>query len=167
MRTNRLVATAFTLVFLAGCTSGEQKRRSATPVAEPVYSHVQTAAAPKIKEPQDKSRVSSSAVGRITILGQRKNKVDEILSGWAVRRSRLAAALRDVYSYSKDVKMLVMFTDGKAVGVAVVDLPGLGYSPISVSRFEELCAMIGEYPKDTDIGRDDTGIREFYIGDVD
>jgi hypothetical protein len=103
------------------------------------------------------------------IIGSSKSEVDTLLSGWSsyVSTTR-STATRPIYYYVKDVEIIVSFSGDKAVGVAVIDKPGVGISPIPERRFKELVALIGGGdPKPGDISRDEKGIREFSVGDAD
>lgn len=102
-----------------------------------------------------------------TILGSDKPSVDALLSGWKIRESNRSTATRPVFYFTKDVEIIVTFVAGKAVGVAVIDRPGAGMSPITPKRFEELVTIAGGRPSPKDIFRDDVGIREFSVGDSD
>lgn len=102
------------------------------------------------------------------IIGSAQEEVEQLLVGWRVRKSNRSTASRQVVYYIKDVEVIVSYQGGKAVGVAVIDKPGAGISPIPQSRFDELVALIsGEQPKSRDVRRDGSGIREFSVGDAD
>ncbi len=102
------------------------------------------------------------------IIGSTKAEVDALLSGWSSRRSNRATESRPIYYYTKDVEIIVTFSGEKAVGVAVIDRPGAGVSPIPEARYKELVALIGGgEPKSGDINRDGSGVREFSVGDAD
>jgi hypothetical protein len=103
------------------------------------------------------------------IIGSTKPEVDALLHGWpSTLSTSRSTATKQFYYYVKDVEIIVAFTDAKAVGVAVIDKPGVGISPIPQQRFKELVALIGGgEPKPEDILRDDKGIREFSVGDAD
>jgi hypothetical protein len=102
------------------------------------------------------------------IMGSSKADVDAVLKDWSSRKSNRATASRPIYYYTKDVEVIVTFSGGKAAGVAVIDRPGAGVSPIRESRFEELLKLIGGgRPKPGDLKKDGTGIREFSVGDAD
>lgn len=102
------------------------------------------------------------------IIGSTQQEVEELLKGWTVRKSNRSTASRPVVYYIKDVEVIVSYQGGKAVGVAVIDKPGSGISPIPQKRFDELIALIGGgQPKAKDITRDSSGIREFSVGDAD
>lgn len=103
----------------------------------------------------------------MVILGNSRASTDELLKGWRTRESARSTASRKIIYYIKDVEVVVSFQQGKAIGVAVVDKPGVGISPIPQKRYEELVTLIGASPKTKDLVRDSSGIREFYIGDTD
>lgn len=102
-----------------------------------------------------------------TIIGSTAEEVGGLLNGWATRKSNRWTAARPIVYYIKDVEIIVSYRDGKAVGVAVIDKPGSGISPIPPSRFTQLVALIGGQPKANDVSRDASGIREFSVGDAD
>lgn len=106
--------------------------------------------------------------GQRAIMGDTKAEVDSVLSGWSSRLSNRATEARPIYYYEKDVEMIVSFSNGKAVGVAVTDRPDAGVSPIPESRYRELIALIGGgEPRPGDIVRDGSSIREFSVGEAD
>lgn len=102
-----------------------------------------------------------------TIIGSTTGEVGGLLNGWTTRKSNRWTAVRPIVYFIKDVEIIVSYRAGKAVGVAVIDKPGSGISPISPGRFTELVALIGGQPKSGDISRDESGIREFSVGDAD
>lgn len=101
------------------------------------------------------------------ILGSSKDQVDTLLSGWTVRRSNRSIPTAPIFYYGKDVEIIIKFRADRAVGAAVIDRPGVGASPISLSRYTELTNLIGGVPLSRDLARDSTGIREFSVGDAD
>jgi hypothetical protein len=102
------------------------------------------------------------------IIGSTQEGVQELLKGWTTRKSDRSTASRLIFYYIKDVEVIVSYQAGKAVGVAVIDKPGSGISPIPQKRFDELIALIGGgQTKAEDITRDSSGIREFSVGDAD
>lgn len=102
------------------------------------------------------------------IIGSTKAEVDTLMAGWSSRRSNRATESRPIYYYTKDVEAIVTFSGGKAVGVAVIDRPGVGVSPIPDRRYKELLVLIGGgEPKASDLKRDSSGVREFSVGDAD
>jgi hypothetical protein len=126
------------------------------PVARPAFT------------PIDTYRVEPERDPPKNIIGSTKAEVDALLSGYSSRRSNRATAGRPIYYYTKDVEIIVTFSGDKAVGVAVVDRPGTGVSPISPARQKELVTLIGGgEPKPGDIIRDHSGVREFSVGDAD
>ena len=102
-----------------------------------------------------------------TIMGSTKAQVDTLLKDWSSRKSNRSIPSRPIYYYTKDVSVIVYVRDDKAVGVAVIDRPGVGVTSISQARYDELVKMIGQKPKAGDIKRDSSGIHEFYVGDTD
>ena len=102
------------------------------------------------------------------IIGSAREDVNLLLKGWTIRESNRSTTFRPIVYYTKDVDVIVSFQNGKAIGVAVIDKPGSGISPIPQKRFDELIALIGRgQPKSADISRDVSGIREFSVGDAD
>ena len=103
------------------------------------------------------------------IMGNTREDVDALLKDWTIRpSSERSTASRPIIYYIKDVEVIVSFQGGKAVGVAVIDKPGVGISPIPQKRFDELIALIGGgQPHAGDITSDSSGIREFSVGDAD
>lgn len=102
------------------------------------------------------------------IIGSTPNEVAQTLKGWDIRQSNRSTSLRPIIYYIKDVEIIVSYQSGKAVGVAVIDKPSSGISPISSQRFQELVRLIGGgQPKPKDVLRDESGIREFSVGDAD
>jgi hypothetical protein len=103
------------------------------------------------------------------VIGSTREEVAALLKDWMIGDSMgRSTPFRPIIYYVKDVDVIVSFQNGKAVGVAVTDKPGVGISPIPQARFDELVALFGAgQPKDKDILRDSSGIREFSVGDAD
>ena len=115
------------------------------------------------------SKASTDTPKPKVIIGSAREVVDVLLKDWPSHKSvERSTASRTIIYYVKDVEVIVSFQDGKAVGVAVIDKPGVGISPIPQARYDELIALIGGgQPKADDITRDSSGIREFSVGDAD
>lgn len=116
---------------------------------------------------QTEMATDQAKISRNVIIGSTKEQVDAMLKDWSIRQSNRATPSTPMYYYGKDVELIVKFRSGKAVGVAVVDRPRVGVSPIPQNRFQELTELIGETPIARDILRDAQGIREFSVGDAD
>lgn len=111
---------------------------------------------------------TSAADAPKKIIGSTKAQVNALLSSWSSRRSNRATDSRPLYYYTKDVEVIVTFSGDKAVGVAVIDRPGAGVSPIPEARYKKLVMLIGGgQPKSSDVTRDGSAIRDFSVGDAD
>ncbi len=108
---------------------------------------------------------SSRSAKETGIVGKTKANVDKVLDGWSSRKSDRSSPSDPIYYYTKDVEIIVHFRNERAVGLAVIDRPGKGMSPITQTRFDELVALLGAKPEPTNITRDANGIREFSVGD--
>jgi hypothetical protein len=86
-----------------------------------------------------------------------------LLEDWASREDRQSTTQIPVYRYTKGVTLIVHFQRSRAVGVAVIDNPGLGVEGIPDSRVAELVKLIGGPPTGK-ILRDERGVREFAVG---
>jgi hypothetical protein len=120
-----------------------------------------------MKQAEEPIASDSSSATPSTILGSNKQDVDKILTSWTVRQSRRSTIDEPIFYYGKDVEIIVKFRKGSAVGVAVIDRPGVGISPIPKERVDELVLTIGGIPRSPDVLRDAFGVREFSVGDAD
>jgi hypothetical protein len=100
------------------------------------------------------------------IMGATKAQVDALLSDWSVRDDRTSTNETAIYRYTQDVTLIVAFRNDRAIGVYVIDNPGAGVIGISPTRADELVALIGGIINADSLVVDESGFREFGIGDI-
>lgn len=100
------------------------------------------------------------------VMGSTKAQVDRLLSDWTVRADRTATSETAIYRYTQDVTLIVAFRGDRAIGVYVIDNPGAGVIGIAPSRADELVVLIGGIINADSLVVDESGFREFGIGDI-
>lgn len=93
-----------------------------------------------------------------TVLGASEAEVRKLLDRWRESNNSSGPGLRN---YELDVKLVVKYENGIAVGAAVLSIHN---RHISEKRAAELASMIGDVPDDFEIY--DGKIYGFYIGDI-
>jgi len=100
------------------------------------------------------------------IMGATKAQVDALLSDWSVRADRTSTSETAIFRYTQDVTLIVAFREDRVIGVYVIDNPGAGVIGISPTRADELVTLIGGIIDTDSLVVDESGFREFGIGDV-
>ncbi len=99
-------------------------------------------------------------------MGSTKAQVDALLSDWSVRVDRTSTSETAIYRYTQDVTLIVAFREDHVIGVYVIDNPGSGVIGIAPSRADELVELIGGVIEADSVVVDESGFREFGIGDI-
>lgn len=97
-------------------------------------------------------------VASSTILGSRMADIDQLLRDW--KRSEHGAG-PGYFKYDRDVRLVIHYRNGTAVGVAVLSL---GNEPISGARGAELTRLVGAAPDDANYLNGE--LHEIYYGDI-
>jgi|GEM_PF-6681479 len=100
------------------------------------------------------------------VMGSTKAQVDALLRDWSVRADRTSTSETAIYRYTQDVTLIVAFRQDRAIGVYVIDNPGAGVIGISPTRADELVELIGGIIDADSLVVDESGFREFGIGDI-
>lgn len=100
------------------------------------------------------------------VMGSTKAQVDALLSDWSVRVDRTSTSETAIYRYTQDVTLIVAFREDHVIGVYVIDNPGAGVIGIAPSRADELVELIGGVIDADSVVVDESGFREFGIGDI-
>lgn len=100
------------------------------------------------------------------VMGASKAQVDALLGDWSVRADRTSTSETAIYRYTQDVTLIVAFRNDRAIGVYVIDNPSAGVIGISPTRADELVALIGGIIDADSVVVDESGVREFGIGDI-
>lgn len=124
---------------------------SGGPAAAPASSR--EVAAPGREAPREAQPIAPSS-----ILGSRIPDVDRLLRGWA--KSEHGAG-PGYFKYDSDVRLVVRYRNGVAVGVAALSLRNRA---ISVTRGAELARLVGEPPRD--VNHLNGELHEIYFGDI-
>lgn len=110
---------------------------------------------------------STSQPATVThIIGSTKSQVDMVLQAWEVRVDRTSTQDTAIYRYTLDVTFIVAFRNDQAIGVYVIDNPGMGVTGIPPARVAEIRALLGADIDQSSILTDASGIREFGAGDI-
>lgn len=92
------------------------------------------------------------------ILGSRMTDVDQLLRGW-IKSGHGAGP--GYFKYDRDIRLVIHFQNGIAVGVAALSL---GNQPISEARGAELTRLVGAAPDDANYLNGE--LHEIYYGDI-
>lgn len=152
------VILALAMIYLVSCTPPAQRASEPTIIVVPYGSdRTPTASATPVAVAVAPARM---------ILGASKAQVDGLLAEWASRPDRSSTSKTAVYRYTRGVTMIVAFRNDQAIGVYVIDNPGVGVTGIAPTFVAELSTLIGAEPNAADVISDEYGIREFGVGDV-
>lgn len=100
------------------------------------------------------------------VMGSTKVQVDALLSDWSVRADRTSTSETAIFRYTQDVTLIVAFREDRVIGVYVIDNPGAGVIGIPPTRADELATLIGGIIDTDSLVVDESGFREFGIGDI-
>lgn len=108
--------------------------------------------------PYPDSLGGSAPVAPSIILGSRMADVDRLLSDWI--KSEHGAG-PGYFKYDRDIRLVIRFQNGVAVGVAALSLSN---RPISEARRAELTRLVGASPVDANYMNGE--LHEVYFGDI-